>query len=269
MNYSNYHFRINPIHKDSGYTWIFLPGGPGLGSDYLEPLCKQLNLPGTHLLVDFPKDGNNHQGILNFNYWKRGLIDLLTQYENPILVTHSFSGMLALDTPELEPFLKGLVLINTTSRNSFFEHVSAMQEKHQLPDLVPPAAEYHLAPSSETYKQFWETYKHYCFTAEELPLSEEMISLFAFNNESYYYAIEQFYPNYQGRWYPKIPTLTIASENDFICPPNIFTGDKLFQRENILNKIINKAGHCPWVLQINELRSYFNEFVNSFLNKPQ
>jgi pimeloyl-ACP methyl ester carboxylesterase len=106
MNYSNYHFRIKTLRMNQGYTWLFLPGGPGLGSAYLESLCLSLDLPGTTLLIDFPKDGTNTEGLLNFSYWKKGLIDLLGNYDQPILVTHSFSGMFALDTPELEPLLK-------------------------------------------------------------------------------------------------------------------------------------------------------------------
>lgn len=266
MNYSTYFFRINPIHEHSGYTWIFLPGGPGLGSEYLEPLCRQLNLPGTTLLVDFPKDGTNNEGKLNFSFWKRGLLDLLSQYEAPILVTHSFSSMFALATPELEPYLKGLVLMNTTTKDSFFTHVSTMQEKYHLPDLVPPAAEYHLNPSNETYKQFWATYKHYCFTTEELALGEAMIPLFAFNNEAYHYAIQHFYPDYKCAWYPKLPTLTVASEMDFICPANTFTENKLFQQENYLHKVIDNAGHCPWLLRMNELQACFDEFISKSIN---
>ena len=265
--YSNYFYRIKTIYKESGYTWIFLPGGPGLGSQYLDPFCQKLELPGTTLLVDFPKDGTNKEGSLHFNYWKRGLIDLLAQFEKPILVTHSFSGMFALDTPELEPFIKGLVLINTTTANTFFPHVSAMQEQHALPDLVPEAAHYHLNPSSETYKGFWEVYRHYCFTTEELPLGEQMISQFAFNNESYHHAIEQFYPSYECRWHPKIPTLTIAGEADYICPPRIFIENVNFHSEKIINKIIKNAGHCSWLLGINEVRDCFAEFIKLLMHE--
>lgn len=267
--YSNYHYRIKPIFTSAcGYTWIFLPGGPGLGSAYLEPFCAALKLPGSKLLADFPKDGTNSEGLLNLAYWKKGLIDVLEKNEKPILVTHSFSGMFALDTPELESCLTGLVLMNTTSKNSFFEQISTMQQLHHLPDLTFAAAKYHLHPSSESYKAFWDTYKHYCFTAEELPWGETMIPLLAFNHKSYHYAIEHFYSDYQCRWYPKVPTLTISSEHDFICPTNIFRADSCFQQEHILNKTIPKAGHWPWLLYSNEIQQCFNEFINTRLFYP-
>lgn len=263
MNYSTYNYRIQPIFLAAkpSYTWIFLPGGPGLGSEYLRNFSTQLELPGSKLLVDFPKDGTNELGELNFNYWKKGLIDLLHTVKNPILVTHSFSGMFALSTPELEPYLSGLVLMNTTTSNTFFAHVSAMQEQYHLPDLGLAAAQYHLNPSSETYRAFWDTYKYYCFTREELMQGAQMLPLLAFNNESYNYAIQHFYQDYCAHWQPKIATMTISGGCDFICPPKIFVADPAFQGPHILNRIISRSGHCPWILQFNEVQHCFNEYL--------
>lgn len=256
MKFTGYGYRINQIAQGAGYTWLFLPGSPGLGSEYLIDFCKALKLPGTVLLLDFPKDGTNTAGTLNFEEWKEGLIALLQTVSNPILVTHSFSGMFVLNTPEIESCLAGLVIMNTTTTNSFFEHVSDMQQKQNLPDLVPAASEYHLNPSDELYKKFWDTYKYYCFTAEEIPEGEKMIPLFAFNNESYYYTMQNFYADYKCKWQPSlIPAMTIASEYDFVCPPHVFINDKRFQSANIINKMIGKAGHCPWILHLDRYRN--------------
>lgn len=267
IHYTDYGYRINQLTQGATYNWLFLPAGPGLGSDYLIEFCKKLNLPGSISVVDFPKDGTNTQGELSIQHWRLGLIDLLQSVQNPILVAHSFSGMFVMCFPEIEQYLTGLVLMNTTTRNSFFEQVSAMKEKHNLPDLVPAASQYHLQPNHDTYKEFWQTYKYYCFTAEEKAEGEKMISLLAFNNEAYHYMIEHFYEHYMCRWAPEtIPTLTISSENDFICPPQIFLQDARFQRNNILNKLISKAGHCPWLLYLAEVQRCFDELANNFLH---
>ncbi len=262
MKYTDYGYRINQITSGSGYTWLFLPGGPGLGSEYLIEFCNKLILPGSILLLDFPQDGTNSHGQLEIQYWEEGLMALLKAYDNPILVTHSFSGMFSLNMPEIESHLAGLVLMNTTTANSFFQHVSEMRQKHDLPDLVPPATEYHLNPTNEAYKQFWNTYKQYCFTSAEMPKGEHMMQLFAFNNAAYYEAIEHFYPHYTCKWSPTlIPAMTIASENDYICPPQIFTENKQFQSENIMNKIVSNAGHCPWIGHLEQVQDFFNEFI--------
>jgi pimeloyl-ACP methyl ester carboxylesterase len=260
-----YDYRVQSIFSNPGFTWIFLPGGPGLGSAYLEPLCRSLRLPGTTLLVDFPKDGTNPKGVLDFALWKQGLVDLLRHYEQPILVTHSFSGMFVLDTPELEPFLRGLVLMNTTTSNTFSSHMALMRQQHQLPDLIPAAAQYHLSPSVLTYKAFWEPYKQYCFTKDELALGDKLLPLFAYNVISYQYAIEHFYIAYQCRWIPSIPTLTLASELDYICPPTIFTANQDFKKNHILNTIIEEAGHFPWLKQIQPTQQAFNQFIDLLL----
>lgn len=263
MIHTSYGYRINQITEGSGHNWLFLPGGPGLGSEYLIEFCEQLNLPGTVLLADFPKDGTNSHGELGIKYWQDGLLDLLKTFSNSILVTHSFSGMFSLNIPELESHLAGLVLMNTTTRNSFFLHVNEMKEKHGLPDLVPAASEYHLNPSDQTYRQFWNTYKHYCFTASEMQKGEQMIQQYAFNNAAYYEAIEHFYPEYTCKWVPEsIPVMTITSENDFICPPQIFMENEQFKSKNIINRMINQAGHCPWINHLEQVQNCFIEFIN-------
>ena len=268
MNNINYGYRINQIKEGSGYNWLFLPGGPGLGSEYLIEFCKKLNLPGNILLLDFPKDGTNTNGELGIKFWQDGLISLLKTYNNPILITHSFGGMFSLNMPEIEKHLAGLVLMNTTTENSFFQHVSEMQQKHGLPDLVPDATVYHLTPSDHTYRQFWHTYKYYCFTAEEMQKGEQMMQHLAFNNAAYYEAIQHFYPDYICKWSPaSIPAMTIASENDFICPPRIFIDNEQFQSKNVLNKLIAKAGHCPWLNHFEEVQNCFDEFMNFIQSK--
>ena len=52
-------YRVRKIANTEGADWLFLPGGPGLGSDYLFELCDALKVPGSKYLVDFPKDGFN------------------------------------------------------------------------------------------------------------------------------------------------------------------------------------------------------------------
>lgn len=102
MKYTKYGYRINQLTESHGFSWLFLPGGPGLGSEYLADLCHKLYLPGSIFLLDFPQDGTNTQGELSIKYWREGLIDLLKSFHQPVLVTHSFAGMFALNLPELK-----------------------------------------------------------------------------------------------------------------------------------------------------------------------
>jgi hypothetical protein len=89
-----------------------------------------------------------------------------------------------------------------------------------------------------------------------------MIPLFAFNNAAYYYAVEHFYTDYACKWSPQhITAMTIASEEDYICPPQIFLHDERFQRPTIMNKLIPHAGHCPWVINFEQVQQCFDDFA--------
>ena len=268
MIHTPFGFRIKTISEGTGYDWIFLPGGPGLGSEYLEDFCRKLRVPGSIFLADFPMDGTNYYGKLNFHLWREGLLDLLQSFKNPILVTHSFAGMFVLNMPDIEKYLAGLVVMNTTTANTFFQRVHDMHVKYHLPDLAPAASAYHMNPSDETYKAFWDDYKYYCFTPEELAEGEKMIPLFAFNSAAYHYAVTCFYPEYECRLQlSHIPAMTITSENDFICPPAIFIQDKRFQSKNMINKIIPNAGHCPWVNYFDSVQDCFSEYAANLSSK--
>lgn len=266
MSYTQFDYKIQTVSEGTGYNWLFLPGGPGLGAQYLFEFSKQLALPGTVSLVDFPLDGANQHGSLNIKQWQKGLFDLIQTIPNPILVTHSFSGMFALSLLEQHESLAGLVLMNTTTTNSFFQHVSEMQRKHDLPDLASAAAAFHLHRCKANFQRFWQDYKYYCFTQGEIVLGEKLMELFAYNDKSYYFAVQNFYSQfqYQQKQY-SFPVLTIASENDYVCPPRIFIDNKNYQAKNILNKIIPEAGHFPWLLHFEKVQNCFREFIEKYL----
>jgi hypothetical protein len=48
--------RVTPT---ANFNWLFLAGGPGLGSESLNPLTQSLNLPGAMWNLDLPGDGSN------------------------------------------------------------------------------------------------------------------------------------------------------------------------------------------------------------------
>lgn len=266
MFYTQFGYKIQTVSQGPGCNWLFLPGGPGLGTEYLAEFSKQLILPGTVSLVDFPFDGTNQHGSLNINVWQKGLFDLIQTIPNPILVTHSFAGMFALSLLEPHENIAGLVLMNSTTSDSFFQHVSAMQHQHDLPDLAPAAAAFHLSPCKANFQRLWQDYKYYCFTKEEILLGKKMMKVFAYNDKSYYFSVQNFYSKfqYQQKQY-SFPILTIASENDYVCPPRVFIEDKNYQAENILNKIIPGAGHFPWLKHFDEVQNCLNEFIEKYL----
>ncbi len=88
--------RLKLIRDDQSqkYNWLFLPGGPGLGSESLQDLVNILNLSGSVWLVDLPGEGSNttEDDEKNFANWSDGLIEAVDEFDDVILVAHSSGG---------------------------------------------------------------------------------------------------------------------------------------------------------------------------------
>ena len=107
--------RLQLVHSSEGNNldWLFLPGGPGLGSESLLPLLDILKLPGNLWQLDLPGDGSNttSNNSDSFSHWPSALIEAVSEFDRVILVAHSTGGMYALSLPELEHLLIGLILL--------------------------------------------------------------------------------------------------------------------------------------------------------------
>lgn len=127
--------RIRCLHTNPGknFNWIFIPGGPGLGSESLAGLPEILQLPGTAWHADLPGDGSNttEDDIKYFSQWSVALIEVACALENVILVAHSSGGMFSLATPELEKIITGLVLMDSAPDASW-QKCFAQQVKENL-----------------------------------------------------------------------------------------------------------------------------------------
>lgn len=77
--WTNLKARLQYIRTESGgnYNWLFLPGGPGLGSESLTNLTQMLQLPGNIWHVDLPGDGSNltTDDSQYFSHWPQALIE--------------------------------------------------------------------------------------------------------------------------------------------------------------------------------------------------
>lgn len=107
-------------YKNYGLNWLFLPGGPGLGSEVLVNLTQLLknHIPGSIWHFDLPNDGSNVLKDQSAYSWRAAIIQAVCSLENVILVAHSTLAMFVQTIPELEQFLHGLVLIGTAPDSS-------------------------------------------------------------------------------------------------------------------------------------------------------
>ena len=76
--------------------WLFLPGGPGIGSESLAELALGAALPGTCWLVDLPGDGSNVGApgapADPYQLWPQVFLEAVAAVDNPVAVGHSTGG---------------------------------------------------------------------------------------------------------------------------------------------------------------------------------
>ena len=252
-------------------NWFFLPGGPGVDSNYLLELIENMDVSGNYWLIDLVFNGTNDQ-YKNippdiFERWDDFLVDSLEKFENPVLVGHSFGGYLPLFCPKLEDVLKGLVILNSvpTLKSDIFAKVA---NKHKLPSLLDAQELFIEKPTLKTLRSLYLLESFYFFSKNNQPLGiNKIINKLEFSIPAEYWWYTQgalFYKDIT--WVPQeIPTLIIGGSHDYITPLNIFEEDHRFKRKNIEILLIHEAGHFPWLEQPQLLGEALKKFNEDFL----
>ena len=93
------------VRREGTLNWLFLPGGPGIGSESLLELVDALDVPGTCWSVDLPGDGSNTirpgAGPDPYSGWPQVLIEAAEAVPNPVYVGHSTGGLYLLFDPRV------------------------------------------------------------------------------------------------------------------------------------------------------------------------
>jgi pimeloyl-ACP methyl ester carboxylesterase len=249
------HVKTNP---GQDYHWLFLPGGPGLGSEYFYELTQHLDLPGTCWHIDLPGDGSNRfdDDRSRFPTWFDALKEAVSIFDNTVLVAHSSGGMLALATPGLEKSLSGLVLLDSAPdaswRDAFMQYVA----QHPV-DIAPPTTD-------ESLKAFTLKSIPYFLTEEGVKKDTAWLESLPFNFDAYDWCDKNFDSTYAAKWTPeKVNTLILAGDQDVITPLPLFSSKKDFQKDNILFVKITAAGHFPWIENLEAVCNAFHQYANS------
>ncbi len=252
------------VNNRENYNWLFLPGGPGLGSESLRDLTGMLSLPGTIWSVDLPGDGSNftENDGESFSKWSNGLIEAVNALDKVILVAHSSGGMFALATPELEKNLLGLVLMDSAPNANWQNAFAIYVKTHPIPEAERLQDLYESNPSNPLLKALTITCAPYLSMKENREKMILLLDSLPFNYRSHLWAEMHFDKTYQALWVPQtIPTLIFAGDNDHITPLNLFSQSKEFQRNNIMIREIKNASHFPWIDQPEIVRELFATFL--------
>ena len=256
------HIKTNP---GSDYNWLFLPGGPGMGSEYFYSLTGNLKVPGTLWHVDLPDNGANRRQIDNvgFSSWRDQLLEAVQLFDKVILVGHSFGGMLALTTPGLEEHLQGLVLMNSAP-GEWKPALEANAKEKKLPNILGAQTRYGKNPDNEKFRKLIYSFAPYFFSRDAQQKGLIMLEQTPLNHKPFDWGNQIFFPEYQAQWVPEnIPTLLIGGDHDYTMPSALFKSDQRFQRDNIKLQEIAGGSHFPWLERSEAVSMVFSDFSAS------
>jgi len=251
------------------FNWLFLPGGPGLGSETLSGLTELLKnkIPGTIWHLDLPNDGSNVLADKPISNWRAALTQAISALDHVILVAHSSLGMFAQTMPELEELLSGLVLIGSAPDASW----QTQFEEYCLTDFDPLIAkaeqEYAENPDNETLRKLLIAAAKRCFVTEKsLIAGQQLIRRIPVNHHASEQEAQIFNSKeYKATWIPqKINILIANGSNDYITPSNLFEQNELYHRKNIVLHTISGAGHYPWFENPDEIVQVFQAWLSKF-----
>lgn len=248
-------------------NWLFLPGGPGLGSEYLSEFTRHLSLPGTLWHIDFPGDGSNTFTVEDnlFHTWTEALIEAASTLTNTILVAHSTGGMLALSVPALEKYLVGLVLMSSAPDSSWQNQFSLKISKNIQTDVQHLQNKYKNKPSNSLLKAITIHSIPLLFTQTGLKKDLSWFRKLPYNHSSHRWCEENFDHSYSAKWTPnKIPTLILSGDQDQLTPLKLFMDRPELKRDNIEKIEIKNSGHFPWVDNLNDTCLALSKFSKHF-----
>ncbi|EKE08326.1 MAG: hypothetical protein ACD_17C00228G0001 [uncultured bacterium] len=250
--------------EEVDFNWLFLPGGPGLGSESLLPLLNILKLPGNFWLLDLPGDGSNttSDNPASFSKWPIALIEAVSPFDQVVLVAHSTGGMYALSLPELEGLLEGLILLDSAPNSKWQASFAEVIRDFPVPGLEILLEKYEKTPNNQTLKEVTLASAPYLFTKKGQASGIKLLQSLPYNYETYQWSDKYFDRRYQAKWIPKtILTLILTGEKDLITPLKLFQQDRRFNRENIIFKSIEEAGHFPWIENPEEVAQEFAAYA--------
>lgn len=216
-------------------------------------------------MVDFPGNGSNLDDSYfdNFDPWFELFPEIVKKFANPIVVGHSFGGMLPLLYPELETSLTGCVILNSAP-TLWLEEVATYSKELNLQDLTADMQAFIQAPSQETFNAALNACMPYYFPEKTLEKGRQILSQAPFQYRAAVWGqLIALEGKLSAKWVPsQVPTLIIGGQYDCICPFSLFKNDKRFDRQNIRLLLIENAGHCPWVEDPSAVRKAFEDFCS-------
>jgi pimeloyl-ACP methyl ester carboxylesterase len=253
------------VRRPGSVNWLFLPGGPGIGSESLHELVDGLDLPGDLWLVDLPGDGSNRDApgapIEVFSVWPHAVVEAARALPNVAFAGHSTGGMYLLATPELETNIIGLALLDTAPDCSWHPRYVEMAAANPLPEVDRAAAVYAADRCDENIAAVAVASAPWNFTPAGLEAGRALLARMPYNNAAVEWSDAHFDHTYGARWWPQtLPTLILAGDEDRIVWQGGWN-DPRFAGDNVIRRTAPEAGHFPWIENPAAVRSAFSDLA--------
>jgi len=260
--------RLRPRTQRPGpLNWLFLPGGPGIGSESLHELVDSGDLPGTSWMVDLPGDGSNTNapGAPDDPYtiWPQVLLEAVDAVPNPIYVGHSTGGMYLLSTPQLENRLTGLVLVSTAPDSSWLPAFIAMTERNPLPAVTAATELYGKGPTDEHLAAIAVASAAWNFAPHTVDAGRDLLSRMPYNGSAVAWSEKHFDHTYAATWWPAtLPTLIVSGSDDRIVTQHLWDDDR-YRGQHIVHAIIESGAHFAWIENPAAVKLAFHDFAQN------
>jgi pimeloyl-ACP methyl ester carboxylesterase len=251
--------------RDGKLNWLFLPGGPGIGSESLHELVDALDVPGTAWMVDLPGDGSNvdHPNVAADPYanWPQVLSEAAAAVSNPVYVGHSTGGMYLLATPALEKLLAGLVLISTAPDASWLPAFRSMCLRHPLPAVDEATARYEADHTDEQLARVAVASAPWNFAPETVEIGAELLARMPYNGAAVKWSDDNFDTTYAATWWPTtVPILIVSGGDDRIVAQTSWEAPR-YSGANVVRRVIPGGAHFPWIERPTAVAAAFSEFA--------
>ncbi|MFJ9471553.1 alpha/beta fold hydrolase [Streptomyces caniferus] len=259
--------RLRRVSSGDGRgNWLFVPGGPGLGSESLHGLVAAARVPGSAWLVDLPGDGSN-RGLPAvpadpYAQWPGVLAEAAQALDEVVMVGHSTGGMFLLSVPELAAQLAGLVLISSAPHAGWRPGFARHAQDHPLPEVDAAAERHARQPDDRTLRALTLAAAPWNFSPSASAEGRALLSGLPYCHDAVAWADAHFDDDYRARWAPRtLPTLIVSGDRDHIVDQRLWQDEPGFQGPHVLHRRIADAGHFPWVENPEAVRTAFADLA--------
>jgi pimeloyl-ACP methyl ester carboxylesterase len=261
--------KVSNIIPREGPSWILIPGGPGMGPEYLSELFGRLDLKGsiwTFDILDANRKSLPDEEIVDD--WKHSLLEAAKTLKPALIFGHSFGGMLALSTKELEKYIAGLILADSDPVDWLKDCADPPIPKSEMAVWGKKLND---APSDSLYRDFFSAIAPYYFSKECLRAGRELLDRNSYSYRTFQIGNDKFFSNYEMAIDLRpIPVFCLAGERDIITPMNIYQRSAQFKEKKDAQYFsIPGGGHFPWVENFQEVSSVLQRIEERVFSAPR